>query len=180
MYNNEWLITKYTAKEKIKFIFFWGHQPSADGSITQSCFSQWMPSAFEKNGVVYKTAEHWMMAGKAQLFNDNVTLEKILLANSPDEAKKLGRQVKNFDPAIWDAHKFELVVAGNLLKFSQHPALKDFLLNTHQRVLVEASPMDRIWGIGMSAADEHVENPLQWRGENLLGYALMVVRDQLK
>jgi ribA/ribD-fused uncharacterized protein len=179
-YNNEWLITKYQAKEKIKFLFFWGHRPSADGSVTQSCFSQWWPAAFTVDGLTYKTAEHWMMAGKARLFGDQAILDKVLLAGTPDEAKKLGRQVKNFDTAIWDAHKFELVVAGNEHKFSQHPALKTFLMNTHDRVLVEASPMDRIWGIGMAASNEHVENPLQWRGQNLLGYALMTVRDQFK
>lgn len=121
-----------------------------------------------------------MMAGKARLFNDNATLQKILLANTPDEAKKLGRQVKNFDAVTWDAHKFDLVVEGNYHKFSQYPALKTFLINTHGRILVEASPMDRIWGIGMAATSENVENPLLWRGHNLLGYALMVVRDQLK
>jgi ribA/ribD-fused uncharacterized protein len=179
-YNNEWLITKYQAKEKIKFLFFWGHRPSADGSVTQSCFSQWWPAAFTVDGLTYKTAEHWMMAGKARLFGDQAILDKVLLAGTPDEAKKLGRQVKNFDAAIWDAHKFELVVAGNEHKFSQHPPLKTFLINTHDRVLVEASPMDRIWGIGMAASNEHVENPLQWRGQNLLGYALMTVRDQFK
>lgn len=179
-YNNDWLITKYEAKEKIKFLFFWGHRAAADGSVTQSCFSQWWPAAFKVNDLTYRTAEHWMMAGKAQLFGDHDILEKVLLASSPDQAKKLGRQVKKFDPATWDAHKFDLVVTGNYHKFSQHPALKTFLINTQDRVLVEASPMDRIWGIGMAAGNEHVENPLQWRGHNLLGYALMTVRDQLK
>lgn len=179
-YDNNWLIAKYQSKEKIKFLFFWGHHPSADGSVTQSCFSQWWQAPFTVDGITYKTAEHWMMAGKARLFNDDVILQKILLVNTPDEAKKLGRQVKNFDAAAWDTHKFDLVVNGNHHKFSQHPALKTFLLNTHDRILVEASPMDRIWGIGMAASNEHVENPLQWRGHNLLGYALMVVRDQLK
>ncbi len=179
-YDNNWLIAKYQAKEKIKFLFFWGHRPSADGSVTQSCFSQWWHAPFTVDGITYKTAEHWMMAGKARLFNDDVTLQRILLVNTPDEAKKLGREVKNFNAATWDAHKFDLVVNGNQHKFSQHPALKTFLLHTHERILVEASPMDRIWGIGMAASNEHVENPLQWRGHNLLGYALMVVRDQLK
>lgn len=179
-YNNKWLIAKYEAKEKIKFLFFWGHRPSADGSVTQSCFSQWWPSAFTIDDITYKTAEHWMMAGKARLFGDNITLEKILQANTPDQAKKLGREVKNFDAATWDAHKFDLVVTGNYHKFSQHPDMKTFLLNTQDRILVEASPMDRIWGIGMAASNENVENPLQWRGHNLLGYALMAARDQLK
>ncbi|SEW50981.1 NADAR family protein [Chitinophaga arvensicola] len=180
LYDNNWLITKYQANEKIKFLFFWGHRPSADGSVTQSCFSQWWEAPFTVEDITYKTAEHWMMAGKARIFNDEDIFRKILLADTPDQAKKLGRQVKNFDPATWDAHKFELVVQGNYHKFSQHPALQTFLLNTQDRVLVEASPMDRIWGIGMAATNEKVHNPLQWRGHNLLGYALMTVRDQLQ
>lgn len=179
-YDNNWLIAKYQAKEKIKFLFFWGHTPAADGSTTQSCFSQWWGAPFIVDQVRYKTAEHWMMAGKARLFKDEDILQKILQANTPAEAKKLGRQVKNFDAATWDAHKFELVVQGNYHKFSQHPALKTFLLNTQDRILVEASPLDRIWGIGMAATNEQVHNPLQWRGHNLLGYALMTVRDQLQ
>ncbi|MNY61948.1 hypothetical protein D3C86_1986990 [compost metagenome] len=92
----------------------------------------------------------------------------------------MGRLVKNFNAVIWDQHKFEIVVNGNLHKFSQHDAMKTFLINTKERVLVEASPVDNIWGIGMAADHEHIENPLKWRGENLLGYALMEVRDKLK
>ncbi|NSL86420.1 NADAR family protein [Chitinophaga sp. Mgbs1] len=179
LYNNEWLIAKYEAKEKLKFLFFWGHQASPDGSITKSCFSQWWPAAFGENGISYGTAEHWMMAGKARLFNDMPVLEKIIQAKTPAAAKKLGRQVKNFDPAIWDEHKFSIVTAGNILKFSQHPALKEFLLQTGNRILVEASPVDKIWGIGMKADHEHIENPLRWKGQNLLGYALMAARDKL-
>ncbi|MCW3465500.1 NADAR family protein [Chitinophaga nivalis] len=180
IYSNSWLIEKFQAKEKIKYLFFWGHQLSPDGTVTKSCFSQWMHAPTVVDGIRYPTAEHWMMAGKARLFKDPETEQQILTAPSPAAAKKLGRQVKNFDPVIWDAHKFEIVVAGNIHKFSQHPAFKTFLLDTGDRVLVEASPMDRIWGIGMAASNEQVENPLKWRGENLLGYALMIVRDQLK
>lgn len=178
-YNNEWLMAKYRAGEKIKFVFFWGHQPSTDGSVTKSCFSQWAYTNFTVNGVSYKTAEHWMMAGKASMFNDNAILAKILGAATPAEVKKLGRQVKGFDAAVWDANKFSLVRDGNIHKFGQHPELKTFLLNTGDRVLVEASPLDRIWGIGLGEKNEHAENPLLWRGQNLLGYALMEARDQL-
>lgn len=162
-----------------KFLFFWGHQPSKDGSITASCFSQWWISPFEYEGQVYRSAEHWMMAGKARLFNDSVTLAAILNAHTPAEAKKWGRAVRNFDPDIWDAGKFQLVVKGNWLKFSQHEALKDFLLQTGNRVIVEASPVDPVWGIGMAVTDAGVEQPGNWKGENLLGFALMEVRDQL-
>jgi ribA/ribD-fused uncharacterized protein len=178
-YNNDWLIKKYQSKEKIAYTFFWGHK-GTPGMVTKSCFSQWWPASFQADGQTYPTAEHWMMAEKARLFKDADIQQKILQAGSPAAAKQLGRQVKNFHPAVWDTEKFDIVVRGNLLKFSQHADLKAFLLNTGNTVLVEASPVDKIWGIGMAASHEHAENPLLWKGDNLLGYALMEVRDQLK
>jgi ribA/ribD-fused uncharacterized protein len=178
-YNIQNLIKSIEAGEKQKYLFFWGHQPPKDGSITKTCFSQWWQSPFEVNGVKYVTAEHWMMAKKAELFGDNDILSKILNAKSPAEAKKLGRLVKNFDPKTWDENKFEFVVEGNFHKFSQHDNLKEFLLNTNNRIIVEASPVDKVWGIGMAADHPHIENPRLWKGENLLGFALMEVRDKL-
>lgn len=178
-YNKEWLIEKYQKKEKIKFLFFWGHQPSKDGSIIASCFSQWWVAPFEVNGIKYPTAEHWMMFKKAELFDDHEIMQKVMLAKSPAEAKKLGRLVNNFDPDVWNNKKFEIVSDGNYHKFFQHDPLKDFLLQTGGRVLVEASPVDPIWGIGLAADDSKAENPLLWKGENLLGFALMEVRDRL-
>ena len=178
-YNRAQLISEFEKKNRIKYLFFWGHTPNKDGSIGKSCFSQWWVAPFTVDGITYKTAEHWMMAEKARLFNDSKHLEEIIKANSPMEAKQCGRKVIGFTPAKWDQHKYEIVKQGNFHKFSQHPALKSFLEDTKNRVLVEASPRDRIWGIGMSAANEKAENPLLWRGENLLGFALMEVRDQL-
>ena len=169
-----------TIAPESKFLFFWGHQPSKDGTITKTCFSQWWLSSFKVNGMTYKTAEHWMMAKKAELFNDNEVLDKIIKANSPAEAKKLGRQVKNYDDAIWLENRFEIVKEGNYHKFSQNPDLKAFLLNTDERVIVEASPVDPIWGIGMAGDHKDVLNPAKWKGLNLLGFALMEVRDELK
>ncbi|RYZ15994.1 MAG: NADAR family protein, partial [Sphingobacteriales bacterium] len=164
---------------KMSFLFFWGHQPARDGSVTQSCFSQWWHAPFEVAGQHYATAEHWMMAGKASMFNDKDTEARILAAKSPAEAKKLGRDVRGFDPTVWDEQKFALVTAGNFHKFNQHEALRGFLLGTGDRILVEASPVDPVWGIGLAADDEHAANPLLWKGENLLGFALMEVRDRL-
>ncbi|MPS63779.1 MAG: DUF1768 domain-containing protein [Chryseobacterium sp.] len=172
------IIERFQRKEKLKFLFFWGH--TAKDEITKSCFSQWFPFKFEENGIVYITAEHYMMAGKAKLFNDEEILGKILEANSPNQAKSLGRKVKNFDPKIWDEHKYEIVKQGNLLKFSQNEKFKEFLLSTNDKILVEASPYDKIWGIGMLETDTRAENPLLWNGENLLGFALMEVRDELR
>ena len=178
-YSLQWLLEKVEKGEKVKYLFFWGHTPSNDGTVTKSCFSQWWGSAFEVGGVRYATAEHWMMAKKAELFGDKEMIQKIILAKSPAEAKKLGRKVKNFDPKIWGENCFDIVCEGNYHKFSQHPDLNEFLLNTNQRVLVEASPVDKIWGIGMAQDNAHIENPRLWKGSNLLGFALMEVRDRL-
>jgi ribA/ribD-fused uncharacterized protein len=114
------------------------------------------------------------------LFGDKEVYDKIIVAKSPAEAKTLGRQVRNFDEATWNAKRSEIVVQGSLQKFTQHPDLKEFLLNTKERVLVEASPVDKIWGIGLVADSDKAENPKRWNGLNLLGFALMEVRDILK
>ena len=178
-YSIDWITNKFDEGDPVKYLFFWGHRPSKDGQISKSCFSQWWEGEFTVEGIVYRSAEHWMMAEKARQFKDEEVLQKILTAQSPAEAKKLGRAVRNFIPQEWNANKYEIVKQGNLHKFSQDEALKSLLLNTGKRVLVEASPYDRIWGIGMSARDEGIENPHNWRGENLLGFALMEVRDEL-
>jgi ribA/ribD-fused uncharacterized protein len=170
---------QFNSKKRLKYLFFWGHQPSADGSVTKSCFSQWWKDGFTVKNEVFKTAEHWMMAEKARIFNDEESRQKILLVNHPDHAKKLGRQVKNFNADIWNEHKLNIVIQGNYHKFSQHKDLQQFLINTKNRILVEASPRDRIWGIGMSENNEKAMNPNLWRGQNLLGFALMEVRDRL-
>ena len=180
MYSLNLLQQQYRNGERPKYLFFWGHTAKQKGIADKSCFSQWFPSPFELDGVSYLTAEHYMMAGKARLFGDEVQLANVLAAKHPKEAKGYGRAVARFDTATWQAHCFDLVVQGNLGKFSQHEPFKQFLLTTADRVLVEASPYDKIWGIGMKQDHQDVENPLLWQGENLLGFALMVVRDQLK
>lgn len=163
-----------------KYLFFWGHQPNKDGSISKTCFSQWWLSSFVVDNVTYKTAEHWMMAKKAELFGDKAILEKIIHANSPAEAKKLGREVKNYVDTVWLENRYEIVRQGNFHKFSQNAALKEFLVHTNERILVEASPVDPIWGIVMAADHKDAPNPEKWKGLNLLGFALMEVRDELK
>lgn len=121
-----------------------------------------------------------MMAQKAILFKDDEILQKIMSANNPAVYKSLGRQIRNFDSKIWDENKCKIVVSGNMAKFSQNPKLLDFLLKTGDRVLVEASPYDRIWGIGLAKDTPDIENPFKWKGINLLGFALMEVRENLK
>jgi ribA/ribD-fused uncharacterized protein len=175
----EELLVAIADRSAPKFVFFWGHQPSADGAITKTCFSQWWIAPFSVDKVEYRTAEHFMMASKARLFGDTATLERILAAPHPKQAKDLGRSVADFDEAIWLAHRFDFVVAVNQAKFSQHSNLANFLLGTGQRILVEASPADRIWGIGLAADSPAATRPDQWRGLNLLGFALMQVRHSL-
>jgi ribA/ribD-fused uncharacterized protein len=175
----EQLIAAMDAGAAPKWLMFWGHRAEADGSAGKGSLSQWWPSLFTVDGVAYASAEHWMMARKAVLFGDAESLPKILAAPTPAEAKALGRLVRGFDDARWKAECFEIVVAGNVHKFGQDPALRDFLLGTANRVLVEASPRDVVWGIGLGAANERATDPRQWRGRNLLGFALMEARSRL-
>ena len=178
--SRETLIAAMAQGLTAEFLFFWGHRPKKDGSLGQSCFSQWYPASFEVADSTYLTAEHFMMAEKARLFSDPETLAKILATDSPSVAKKLGREVNNYDDEAWKARRFDAVVEGNLAKFTQNEEMGSFLLATENSILVEASPYDRIWGIGLSRDHAHAAEPAKWRGQNLLGFALMEVRQQLQ
>ncbi|MFF4042107.1 NADAR family protein [Streptomyces sp. NPDC001816] len=175
----EALIREVRAGARIKYLQFWGHRPRPDGRLGASCLSQWWPSPFVVDGVEYATAEHWMMAGKARLFGDAEAERRVLAAGHPAEAKKAGRLVRDFDEAIWERERFRIVVEGSVHKFGSDEDLRAFLLNTGDRVLVEASPVDRVWGIGLAADDEAASDPERWRGPNLLGFALMEARERL-
>jgi ribA/ribD-fused uncharacterized protein len=177
-YSTTWLLDQ--PPEALKYLFFWGHTPRQKGVVDKSCFSQWFPAAFEVAGDTYATAEHWMMAEKARLFGNDEIRQRIIAAQHPAEAKKLGREVMGFDPQVWDEQKYDLVKTGNYHKFTQHPQLQAYLLNTGSRVLVEASPVDAIWGIGLATDHPDALQPARWPGQNLLGFALMEVRDQLR
>ncbi|GGY50687.1 hypothetical protein GCM10010384_65890 [Streptomyces djakartensis] len=174
------LIRADRAGAKIRYLHFWGHRPRPDGRIGASCLSQWWPAPFSVDGVEYATAEHWMMAGKARLFEDPVAERAVLAAAHPAEAKRAGRLVRGFDEEIWERERFRIVVEGSVHKFAAHPELRGFLLSTGDRVLVEASPVDRVWGIGLAADDEAASDPARWRGPNLLGFALMEARERLR
>lgn len=163
----------------LPIFYFWGHTPNPK-KITAACFSQWYDCWFEVDGVQYHTTEQYMMASKARLFGDEELLQAIMEALTPFDYKKLGRKVRGFVAEAWDAKKYETVVKGNKAKFSQNPALKEFLLSTGDSILVEASPYDSIWGIGLGREDAEKGGVSQWKGENLLGCALMEVRDWLK
>ncbi|MCQ6552536.1 NADAR family protein [Streptomyces sp. C10-9-1] len=174
------LIRRAAAGQRIKYLPFWGHAPRRDGTLGPGCLSQWWPSPFEVAGVRYATAEHWMMAAKARLFEDAEGERAVLAAAHPAAAKKAGRRVRGFDEAVWRRARSRIVREGSVHKFGQDAGLRGFLLGTGERVLVEASPVDRIWGIGLAADDERCEDPARWPGLNLLGFALMEAREELR
>ena len=152
------------------YIFFW-----------KEAFSQWHMKPFTDHvGRVFNCAEQYMMYHKAFLFRDEETANKIMLATSPADHKKLGRLVQNYDQKVWDAHKRKIVYNGNWLKFTQNPKLLAQLLETEDKTLVEASPYDPIWGIGLDENAPGIEDSNNWKGENLLGYTLTDVRDNIK
>ena len=132
-YHLEWLKNLNASEERIKYLFFWGHQPTKDGSIGKSCLSQWWLGEFIIDEIAYKSAEHWMMAEKARLFQDKEMCEKIIRCDAPGEAKKFGRQVRSFDAEIWNAHRYEIVKTGNRYKFGQDENLKLFELSRESR-----------------------------------------------
>lgn len=162
-----------------EYLFFWGHTPK-DDNVGKHVLSQWWPATFCIDSQTYVTAEHYMMAQKAKLFGDEDMFGAILSARSPSRAKTLGRRVRGFDEEQWITHRFQIALRGNTAKFSQNPQLKAWLLATGDVVLVEASPADAIWGIGLAADDRRARDRRTWRGLNLLGFALMRVRQALR
>lgn len=143
-------------------------------------FSQWTKSEFKVDGQTYSTAEQFMMAEKAMLFKDLETREKILHTHDPKKQKALGRQVKHFNETIWQNKCVGIVTRGNLAKFSQNPEMRKVLFETGDKILAEASPFDRGWGIGMAATNPDALDHKKWRGKNLLGMVLMIVRSKLR
>lgn len=160
-------------------IYFWGHTQNPK-TIKAPCLSQWYDCRFSVDGVLYHTTEQYMMASKALLFGDDETYHKIMSADNPRYYKKLGREIRGFDQNTWDANKYNIVVKGNKSKFYQNPELKEYLLFTGDAILAEASPYDKIWGIGLDREQAEKGSPEQWQGENLLGCALMETRDWLQ
>nr|WP_245625035.1 NADAR family protein [Paenibacillus stellifer] len=136
-------------------------------------------SPFTVEGIEYSCAEQFMMAEKARLFGDEEMLTLIVRAKHPKEMKAYGRAVRSFDKDVWDRECYGIVKRASLAKFAQNPLLGDYLKSTKNRILVEASPRDRIWGIGMGGSNPNAENPVKWRGKNLLGFALTEARDEL-
>lgn len=142
-------------------------------------YGQWTRSPFTVEGVDYSCTEQFMMAEKARLFGDSEIWAAILATDSPRQQKALGRQVRGFDNDRWLRERLPIVIRGNLAKFDQDPVLLRALLATGDKLMVEASPVDRIWGVGLRADDSRIHDVKQWRGLNLLGEALISVRAQL-
>ncbi|BFZ16847.1 hypothetical protein BsWGS_19886 [Bradybaena similaris] len=155
------------------YVYFWKKD---------SCFSQWYPSMFRVDGQSYYCAEQYMMHQKALICQDHEAAAKMLRCRDPAEMKKLGRSVKNWDlhGQTWEDRCFDVVKRGNLHKFSQNLALKAQLLATDGKQLVEASPVDTKWGIGLAKENSLAWNQSTWKGKNLLGKALTEVREELK
>ncbi|MFD5099928.1 NADAR family protein [Streptomyces albidochromogenes] len=175
----EAVTAEHTADARLRYLYFWGHRPTPGAAAGPGCLSQWWPVEFTEDGHTYRSAEHYMMAHKAWLFDDPESAAKILAVEHPAEAKSLGRRITGFDERTWREHRYGIVVRGSIAKFGQHDALLRYLLATGDRVLVEASPLDRIWGIGLAADDARAASPTTWRGLNLLGFALMDAREAL-
>lgn len=148
-----------------KYIFFW------DG-----IYSQWYPSNMNIDGEDFNCCEQYMMYNKALVFRDYDTADRIMQTESPAEQKSLGRSVRNFNREVWDQHCMSIVIKGNYYKFKQNIPLGKELLSSDNRIIVEASPYDNIWGIGMGENALGIEDPANWKGLNLLGNAIMNVR----
>ncbi|MGE8063905.1 NADAR family protein [Pseudomonas sp. NPDC089569] len=142
-------------------------------------FSNWFISEFVVKGVRFNCVEQFMMYCKAKLFGDELTADKIMRAAHPRDQKALGRSVAGYNDAAWCERRGRIVAHGCYAKFSQSPVLRDALLATGTTVLVEASPYDRIWGVGLGEHDPRVLDPRQWKGKNLLGVALTEAREKL-
>lgn len=179
IYTLEDLKAAYQKGTKMKFIFFWKNEKAENGKITESCLSQWWMCKFTADGIEYSCAEQYMMAQKAKMFGDERMFQLIMKAKHPKEMKAYGRAVQNFSIEKWDENCCQVVRDGNIAKFSQNKELWEFLKSTKNRILVEASPRDKIWGIGVEKSNPDAENPMKWKGKNLLGFTLMRVRDDL-
>lgn len=171
------LHARQSAGEKLDFLFFWGHKGQGVGPWI---LSQWWPARFQVASIEYATAEHWMMAQKARLFDDNEAFNAVLSADTPGKAKAIGRRVRGFDDETWNDHRFAIVRTGNVEKFKQNPDLLRWLLQTDERILVEASPVDSVWGIGIAKDAAGIDEVHNWKGQNLLGFALGEARDRLR
>lgn len=178
-YSVERIRNEYADGQRRETIFFWGHHPGREGAVGKECFSQWYMADFYVGHIKYCCMEQFMMSKKALLFGDKETNERIMQAETQGEIKALGRKVKGFEESVWNEFKFLIVLTGNYYKFSQLKKARRCLLGSGNAVLAEASPYDTIWGIGMAENEARNCDISDWRGSNLLGFALMEVREEI-
>lgn len=158
------------------FVFFW--KPKEKNGH----FSNWSEHSIIENDIYFRTLEHYIMYYKAMLMNDHVIANKIATDSTitVNQVKQLGKEISYFDPDLWDQNKRHIIKKGLLLKVDQHPELIDLLLETNNKMIAEASPYDKIWGIGISKTDPRALDPYKWPGKNILGEAWMEVRNFIK
>lgn len=152
------------------------HNPEEENGF----LSNWYTSKFEVDGRAFSSMEQFMMYQKAIYFGDEVVAGQILKTDDVARIKELGHMVSGYNENIWNGMRQLIVYEGLVAKFSQNEELKERLLQTGDALLAECAVHDRIWGIGLSMKDEKRFDISQWRGENLLGYALMIVRNKIK
>ncbi len=157
----------------MKIICF--HNPNEENAY----LSNWYPSDFTVNGISFSSMEQYMMYQKALRFGDTKIADKILATDDVAKIKKLGREVQGYDDSVWNGVRQIIVYEGLTAKFSQNEDLKAKLLETKDVILAECAVRDKIWGIGLSMTDEKRFDKDKWKGQNLLGYALMLVREHL-
>lgn len=173
-----------TAAKTNDFVFFWQVSDAVLAGkskvVDKSCFSQWYPSEFKIYNITFYSTEQFMMYCKARCFNDNGNALAALETQDPQEVKKIGREITPFDPNAWEKVAPYFVQLGNAEKFRQNSLLKKYLLGTGNKILAEASPFDKVWGIGLKEDDPKAMDQSQWAGKNKLGVVLMKVREQLR
>lgn len=164
-------MSKYSYSQ---YIFFWSEKN------TYGFMSNFYPCTFKENSYTYNCSEQYFMKKKQELFDptNEQLANAIMNTSDPKEIKKYGRAVKNYNETIWNTHRFNAMLNANKLKFSSNPNLREQLLETGNKILVEASPYDNIWGIGLDKKDALTLEPDKWPGQNLLGKVLMEVRDE--
>ncbi|EIV93049.1 NADAR family protein [Frankia sp. QA3] len=163
----------------LRFRFFWGQRQAVADGTGAGCLSLRWPARFAVDGVDYPSAQHYVLVRKARLFGDHATAETVLALPAPIPLAAVGRRIRGFDETVWDRHRYAVAVAANSAKFAQNAILRTYLTGTAGLVLADTSPRDRIWGIGCDRDDDRASRPSAWPGRNLLGFALMEVRDAL-
>jgi len=152
------------------------HNPDEENGY----LSNWYVSEFKIDSIKFSSMEQYMMYKKAIVFNDTKIAKEILETTDVSKIKALGRKFSNYDDTYWNGVRQIIIYKGLLEKFSQNKDLKKRLLNTGNDILAECAVQDKIWGIGLSMKDVNRWDMEKWRGENLLGFALMMVREELR